>query len=210
MAMTSESEQATEDNWMFPPEEGWTAEQVRDLELPFDWELVDGVVVPRGRTKFWHNMVRDRIAEALEKYRREPYEVVSEQCVLADEHNTPKPDVVVFGTNGLSFFELECIPPEAVALVVEVVSPRSRQDDRVRKPALFADLLIPFYWRVELGRDHEITVHDYWLHHSRREYVEAPQVPVHRRKLVVDHPFPAEIDLRALVRFGGPTGADAR
>lgn len=48
-------EPATAENWMFPPKEGWTVDQVKDLDLPFDWELVDGVIVPKGMAVTWHN-----------------------------------------------------------------------------------------------------------------------------------------------------------
>ncbi|GAA3375854.1 Uma2 family endonuclease [Streptomyces sannanensis] len=198
---TGRAEEATPDNWMFPPAEGWTIDQVKDLELPFDWELLDGAIVVRGQTKYWHNHVRDELADRLKLARTPPYKVVTEQCVLYDDQNAPKPDVIVFDPTGLEFFELECVPVEKLALVVEVVSPGSRQDDRIRKPALFAEALVPYYWRVELGRDRQIAVHEFWLHHKHREYIEAPEQPVHRKVLITDHPFPVEIDLRPLVGF---------
>lgn len=192
---------ATEDTWMFPPGDGWTFDQVKHLELPFDWELVDGVIVARGQAKFWHNRVRDRLTYALEAARTEPYEVVAEQCVMVDERNTPKPDVIVFDPRKLNFFELECVPADKLALVVEVVSPGSRQDDRVRKPALFAANKVPCYWRVELDRDRQLAVHEYWLNVDTRSYVSAPMHPVHHGKLITEVPFPVEIDLDGLVGF---------
>ncbi|MGW1026498.1 hypothetical protein ACWD4J_22855 [Streptomyces sp. NPDC002577] len=107
-------ERATEDTWMFPPADGWTFDQVKHLELPFDWELVDGVIVARGQIKLWHNYVRDGIADALKAACIEPYEVVIEQCVMFDDQNTPKPDVIVCDPRELSFFEIECVPVETV------------------------------------------------------------------------------------------------
>jgi Uma2 family endonuclease len=200
--MTAERQvQATEDTWMSPPEDGWTYDQVKDLELPFDWELVDGVIVPRGMTKLWHNKVRDDFTRHLGDACPEPYAAVSEQCVLVDEHNPPKPDVVVFHKRGLSFFDLECLPVESVVLVVEVVSPGSRQDDRVRKPALFAAAGVPHFWRVERERDDTLAVHEFWLHHKTRSYIESPRHPVHRDKLIAEEPFAVEIDLRALTEL---------
>ncbi|EPH39747.1 hypothetical protein ABT390_24705 [Streptomyces aurantiacus] len=47
---TNRQGHATEETWMFPPADGWTFDQVKHLELPFDWELADGVVVVRERT----------------------------------------------------------------------------------------------------------------------------------------------------------------
>jgi Uma2 family endonuclease len=198
---TPQQGRATEETWMFPPADGWTFDQVKDLELPFDWELVDGRIVVRGQTKLWHNQVRDGVLDGLRAARTEPYKVVAEQCVMVDEQNTPKPDVIVFDPRQLNFFEVECVPVQKVTLVVEVVSPGSRQDDRVRKPALFGVNKVPFYWRVELGRDQKLAVHEYWLNADTHSYIPAPMHPVHHDKLVTELPFPVEIDLDALLGF---------
>lgn len=198
---TPQQGRATEDTWMFPPADGWTFDQVKHLELPFDWELVDGRIVVRGQTKFWHNRVRDEIVAALKAARTEPYEVVAEQYVMVDDQNTPKPDAIVFDPRQLNFFEVECVPVGKVSLVVEVVSPGSRQDDRVRKPALFSANKIPYYWRVELDRDQKLAVHEYRLNADTLSYFPAPSHPVHHDKLVTELPFPIEIDLDALLGF---------
>lgn len=198
---TPQQGRATEETWMFPPAPGWTFDQVKHLELPFDWELVDGVIVVRGQTNVWHNEVRDGIADALKAARVEPYRVLTEQCVMVDNTNTPKPDVIVYDPRKLNFFEAECIPVDKIALAVEVVSSGSRQDDRVRKPALFAANRIPCYWRVELDQDQKLAVHEYWLNVDTRSYIPAPMHPVHHDKLVTELPFPVELDLDALIGF---------
>ncbi|KUN69336.1 hypothetical protein AQJ46_21535 [Streptomyces canus] len=183
-AVMTTPQQATEDTWMFPPAHGWTFDQVKHLELPFNRELVDGRIVVRGQTEFWHNRVRDRLAAALEAARAEPYEVVAEQCVTVDNQNTPN-----------------CVPVRNVTLVVEVVSPGSHQDDRVREPALFAAHTVPYYWRVELDRDQKLAVHEYRLNVDTLAYFPAPSHPDHHDKLVSELAFPVEVDLDALVGF---------
>ncbi|MFE9648426.1 Uma2 family endonuclease [Streptomyces sp. NPDC006365] len=198
---TPQRGRATEDNWMFPPTLGWTFDQVKHLELPFDWELVDGVIVARGQTNVWHNEVRDGIGDALKAARVSPYRVLTEECVMVDDQNVSKPDVIVYDPRELNLFEADCIPVAKLALAIEVVSPGSRQDDRVRKPALFATAKVPCYWRVELDRDQQLTVHEYWLNADTRSYFPAPLHPVHHDKLVTEMPFPVEIDLDALVAF---------
>ncbi|MDT0380673.1 Uma2 family endonuclease [Streptomyces sp. DSM 42041] len=192
-------DQATPDTWMYPPPAGWTYDQVKDLDLPFDWELVDGAIVVRGMTNVWHNRVRDRLYFALESARRTPYAVASAQCVLVDDVNPPKPDVLVYDERDLDVFALECIPVEKATVVLEVVSPGSRREDRVRKPAMFADARVPYFWRVERGDDDFPVVHELWFHHDMGMYVPAPERPVHTGKLVTERPFPVEVDLRALV-----------
>ena len=39
--------------------------------------------------------------------------------------------------------------PGGVLLAVEVVSPSSVTLDRITKPAVYAEQVIPFYWRIE-------------------------------------------------------------
>ncbi len=200
--MTAERlEKATPENWMFPPADGWTFDQVEDLELPFDWELVDGVIVVKGRTVPWHNLVRARIEQRLDECLEGPYAVLSEQCVLIDKYNPPVPDVVVFDQRGIDIFEARHIPAENAALVVEVVSPGSRQDDRVRKPALYAAAGIKNYWRVERGADGIPEVHEFWLHSETGQYMSASDRPVHVGKLETSRPFPIAIDLAALIEL---------
>jgi Uma2 family endonuclease len=42
------------------------------------------------------------------------------------------------------------LAPNSVRMAVEVVSPSSLSDDRVKKPKLYAEAGIPFYVRIEL------------------------------------------------------------
>ena len=45
------------------------------------------------------------------------------------------------------------VGPDAVGLVVEVVSPSSRKTDRFAKPGEYAEAGIPLFWRVETEPD---------------------------------------------------------
>ncbi|GJF28328.1 hypothetical protein KNE206_10280 [Kitasatospora sp. NE20-6] len=182
-------------DWMYPPADGWTYDQVKNLDLPFEFDLVDGAIVVRGMTDQWHDTVRDEIFFALRGSRRDPYEVNSERCVLVDAYNPPKPDVVVFDRTGLDFFTLECVPVASVALAVEVVSHGSRGDDRFRKPGLYAEAGVPFFWRVERGEDDLPAVHEFHLDEETGVYAPAPGTAVHTGRLSTAHPFPVEIDL---------------
>ncbi|GAA1415274.1 Uma2 family endonuclease [Kitasatospora putterlickiae] len=185
-------------DWMYPPSQGWTYEQVRELDLPFDWELVDGAVVVRGMTKWWHDQVRDQLLAKLLAARIAPYVVNVERCVLLDEHNVTKPDVVVFDKTGLDFFELECTPPASVVLAVEVVSPGSRVADRFSKPGLYAEKGIPHYWRVERGIDNLPIVHEFHRDEEKGVYLPVAQ---HEGVLRTAVPYPVEIDLAAVVEL---------
>ncbi|WP_245984493.1 Uma2 family endonuclease [Streptomyces tateyamensis] len=188
-------------DWINPPGRRWTYEQVKDLDLPFDFDLVDGEIVPRGMTSHWHNTVRDKLYLHLELARRAPFAVNSEQCVLIDEYNPPKPDVVVFDKAGLNVFSLECLPVASVSLAVEVVSPGSRSDDRFRKPGLYAEAGIPYFWRVERGTDDLPEVFEFWLDREAGVYTPAPGGGHHVRTLKTELPFPVEINLQRLVEL---------
>jgi Uma2 family endonuclease len=187
--------------WATPPG-GWTFDQAKELELPFDdWELVDGVIVARGRAKLWHNEVRDEICDLVKEARVKPLRVLTECCVMLDEQNVRVPDIIVYDPTGLDFHETDCVPVGRVQLAVEVVSPGSRATDRIIKPAHYAAARVPFYWRVELERDDQLAVHEYWLNADTRSYIPAPSHPVHRRQLATDVPFPVKIDLAELLTF---------
>ncbi|MEV8022787.1 Uma2 family endonuclease [Streptomyces sp. NPDC086554] len=192
--------QATSENWMYPPEEvGWTYDQVKELDVPFDWELVDGNIVVRGATKWWHDQVRDELYFHLRTARREPYAANVERWTMFDERTVPKPDIVVFDKTGLDVRTLECTPVTSVVLAVEVVSPGSRTDDRFRKPGMYAEAGISYYWRVERGDDDIPVVHEFWRHHESGVFVPSPDSPVHTGKLTTEVPFPVDIDLGSLV-----------
>ncbi|MFI9239327.1 Uma2 family endonuclease [Streptomyces sp. NPDC053079] len=192
-------ERATPENWMYPPADGWTYDQVKELVLPFDWELLDGAIVVRGMANQWHDDVRDGILVALRLANRPPYRVNSERCVLVDEANPAKPDVIVFDARDLDRRSMECVPVERVVLAVEVVSKGSRTDDRFRKPGMYADAGIRYFWRVERGEEDVPVVHEFWLHPEAGVYAPSPDRPTHIGTLKTDVPFPVEIDLRSLI-----------
>lgn len=190
-------ERATPENWMYPPADGWTYDQVKELVLPFDWELVDGIVVVRGATKWWHDQVRDELFFRLRIAKREPFHVNLERWTMVDEYNAPRPDVVVFDKRELDVRTVECVPVEKVVLVIEVVSPGSRKEDRFMKPGMFAESGVGAYWRVERGEDDMPEVYEYRLDHETSRY--SPDPTHHIGSLKTDMPFPIEIDLRSLI-----------
>ncbi|GAB2884588.1 Uma2 family endonuclease [Streptomyces mayteni] len=193
--------QATSDNWWRAPAEGWTFDQVKDVELPFDWELVDGVIVVRGQTPYWHDKVKGAIFRALSSAGPKSHEVAVETCVMVDERNVIKPDVVVFDKRGLDPFTMECVPVSHVRLAVEVVSPGSQRQDRGVKPAMLAEAAVPHYWCVERDRENLPVVAEYRIDPDTGAYIPAHEHAVHRDKLTTQEPFPVEIDLRALIEF---------
>ncbi|MFI2237880.1 Uma2 family endonuclease [Streptomyces chrestomyceticus] len=190
---------ATPGNWMHRPPGGWTYDQVKDAELPFDWELLDGNIAVRGMAVWWHNRVRNQLYYQLQSARRAPFAVDCEQCVVIDDHNAPKPEMMVFDQTGLDVRTVEQIPVEKAVLAVEVVSAGSRLADRFAKPFLYAEAGIASYWRVERDENDLPVVHEFWLHHESGVYAPSPERPLHTGKLVTSVPFPVDIDLQELI-----------
>jgi hypothetical protein len=60
---------------------------------------------------------------------------------------------------------------------------------------------VALHWRVELSQDNELRVHEYWLHHEKREYIPAVSQPVHWKRLSTDKPFLVEFGLSALLEL---------
>ncbi|MFF4224834.1 Uma2 family endonuclease [Streptomyces abikoensis] len=190
---------ATPENWMYPPAEGWTYDQVKDLALPRDWELLGAKIAVRGRTSWWHDQVRDGIYYSLRNAKREPFTVNIERSTMIDESHAPTPDVVVFDKRGLDLRTLDCTPAGKAVLAVEVVSPGSRAEDHYYKHALYGYAKIDHYWRVERGEDDLPVVHEFWQHQEVNWYIPRPERPTHTGTLKTEVPFPIEIDLRSLI-----------
>ncbi|MEU2625981.1 Uma2 family endonuclease [Kitasatospora sp. NPDC007106] len=184
--------------WTVPPSKGWTYQQLADVDLDFDWELVDGAVLPRGLTALWHDQVRDSLAEPVRRAAPWPYRAIVRTAVLIDERNLLRPDVVVYDRTGVDSASTEHLSPGDIALVVEVVSPTSRSDDRFRRPGQYAEAGIPSYWRVERSDDGLPVVHEFRLDEEQGVYLP---VAVHEGLLVTAVPFPVEIDLKQVVEL---------
>ncbi|MBO1418836.1 Uma2 family endonuclease [Streptomyces sp. FH025] len=183
---------------MNPPSRGWTYEQLKDVDFPFEWDLIDGVVTPRPRTDFWHDQVRDSLMITLRNTRSGIFSVLGPVTALLDERNLLRPDAVVFDRTTPGLAESEFLPIGSVALVAEVVLPSTRANDRFRKPGQYAEKGIPYYWRVERGLDNLPIVHEFHRDDEKGVYLPVAQ---HEGVLRTSVPYPVEIDLAALVEL---------
>ncbi|MEU5051390.1 Uma2 family endonuclease [Streptomyces sp. NPDC021096] len=200
-ARYQQPERATPENWMYPPADGWTYDQVKELVLPCDWELLGGKIVVRGETRWWHNRVRNRLYTRIDDLLQEPYTVEAEQALFVDKRNAPRPDVLVFDKTGLDVGTVDCIPVENAVLAIEVVSPGSVSEDRLYKPTIYASVGIDYYWRVERGPDIAPEVHEFWRDAEAGLFVPSPERRTHVGTLKTTVPFPIEIDLRNLIKI---------
>ncbi|WP_046472027.1 Uma2 family endonuclease [Allosalinactinospora lopnorensis] len=179
-------------DWMIPPPEGLTAEDLDRLPgLPPHTELIDGSLVLVSPQSILHSLVIDLLALGLRGCLPEGFRVRREITVILDERERPEPALMVVRPSPAVGPSRTACPPEAVELVVEVVSPESEKRDRERKPQLYAQAGIGHFWRVELKSQRPV-VYVYELDPATRAY---GLTGIHHDRLKVGAPFPIDIDL---------------
>jgi len=82
--------------------------------------------------------------------------------------------------------------PDEIALVAEVVTPGSEEQDRYGKPLIYAAMGIPTYWLVERGPDLAPIVHEHQLYAGAYRLVKT-----HIGRMKTEIPFPMDIRLDA-------------
>lgn len=79
-------------------------------------------------------------------------------------------------------------------LVVEVVSPESKERDRLRKPQLYAEAAIPHLWRIEKVSGDPV-VYVYELDPATNTYVITG---VHHKSVKLTVPFDLDVDFAGI------------
>jgi Uma2 family endonuclease len=119
----------------------------------YEYELDGGRlrIVAAAAMRNWHSDMRFRI---MTWFRARGKVVFTETGVILADGTTRTPDVGVLwqrpGSSQSSYH-----PARDYALVAEVISPHSANEDRFEKPRLYAAAGIPEYWLVEPHPDDE-------------------------------------------------------
>jgi Uma2 family endonuclease len=177
-----------------PDEFGYT---VADLHaLPDEgprYELIDGSLVVSPSATPEHNLIAWWIAQILtEANPSEDHLVTVDQSTSIDDHNEPRPDIVVTSIENL---QRSPSPITDALLVAEVISPTSALRDTEMKRALYARAGVPAYWIIAPSREKpEIALAELVLDGTAYRYVTHYTTEVFR----TDRPWPVEIDLPAL------------
>ncbi|MEU7631587.1 Uma2 family endonuclease [Nocardia sp. NPDC049220] len=130
-----------------PRSDSWTA---ADLEhMPEDglrYEVLNGQLVVNAAQKPRHQWLIQCLVRALADARPSGVVVLDGVGVLIGD-DEPIPDLIV--ANGPIGWDDRGIPSEQVQLVVEVVSRSTTLQDRMVKPVVYAEAVIPNYWWFE-------------------------------------------------------------
>ncbi|POM25596.1 hypothetical protein BTM25_42440 [Actinomadura rubteroloni] len=183
--------------WFRTPPGGWTADDLDALppEAP-RMELIDGALIVVSPQSAFHSQVMRRLADAIELCAPDEVEVDMRITVRLGMHQRPEPDIVAVRPSAVDDPQARTFYlPEEVLLVVEIVSPESKDRDRETKPMKYARAGIPHFWRVEKEPTGP-AVHVFELE-TTGAYVGTG---IHRDRLKVDVPFPMDIDVRTLNR----------
>lgn len=176
--------------WLIPPSRGFRAEDLDTLpNLPPHTELIDGSLVLVSPQKGFHSTMLDLLTIRMRPAPSQ-YCVRREMTVRLGPRQRPEPDMLVVDSTAVDE-EQTAFPPEAVLLVVEVVSPESMERDRVRKPLLYAQAGIPHFWRIEKN-DSGPVVYVYELDTAGPCY---GLTGIHHARLKTETPYPMDIDL---------------
>ncbi|WP_084557315.1 Uma2 family endonuclease [Hamadaea tsunoensis] len=111
-------------------------------------ELVDGVVRAMTPANLLHQELVDGLKGRLRQLCPPELKVVREQELRIRDDLRRVPDLMVIAADEYAL-QRYWLPPEAVTLAIEVVSPTTQTADRVHKPGEYAAAGIEFYWRVE-------------------------------------------------------------
>ncbi len=150
---------------------------IEDLErfFPEDGkrrELVDGVLLVSPSPTNAHQLIAALLTSVLHESR--PAELVATQGVdiRMGKRRSFIPDVLVI-TADAAQHRRRMYEPHEVMLAVEIVSEGSQAIDRVLKPNLYAEVGIPYYWRIEIEHEKKIIVHTYRLAPGGEAYRES-------------------------------------
>ncbi|MEU9202245.1 Uma2 family endonuclease [Streptomyces sp. NPDC048332] len=188
--------EAPEPRWAVPPVGGWTADDLDTLpNLPPHTELIDGSLVFVGPQTVFHERAIDYLKWQLQSLAPLDLEVFREFTIDVDCQNRPEPDVVVVRADAVESLRQTRFPASSVLLAIEVVSDESVTRDRETKPVKYARARIPHYWRVE-NQDGRAVVYVFELEPATGAYTSTG---IFHDRMKVSAPFPADLDLTAIV-----------
>ena len=124
----------------------WTVDDVASLPEDLRYELINGRLALSPSPLPFHQFLGSEIQYSLRARLPREYFLATDQSVLLDSRNEPRPDVVVMWRKGANRTPVLAAD---VLVAVEVISPESTIRDRRDKMKLYAYAGIPAYWIVD-------------------------------------------------------------
>jgi Uma2 family endonuclease len=176
-----------------PPVGGFTAEDLdRIPDLPPHTELIDGSLVFVSPQRVFHTLALYLLEQGLRRTAPKDLRVRREMSVTLGPRQRPEPDLLVVRASAETGPDQTAYAPDAVELVVEVVSPDSEERDRERKPQLYAKAGIRHFWRVEDSSGGKISLYVYELDPATRAYA---LTGIYHDRVKLALPFEIDLDL---------------
>ncbi|GAA3124243.1 Uma2 family endonuclease [Streptosporangium carneum] len=113
------------------------------------YELIDGSLVVPPPPPAQHQWIGDNLRTLLQSSLPEGLAAITASGLLLNDAPGVIPDVIVVERKPLRD-DAKAAKPEWVRLVVEIVSESTTATDRRTKPAKYAEVGIPHFWRVEM------------------------------------------------------------
>ncbi|WP_329088765.1 MULTISPECIES: Uma2 family endonuclease [unclassified Streptosporangium] len=179
-------------SWVFPPEEGFSAEDLDRLRgIPPHTELVDGTLIFVSPQTNFHMSTLFLLESELRRAVPADLRVRREMTMTLGKRQRPEPDLLVVHAEAVKDLKQTTYQPADVVLAVEVVSAESEIRDRERKPVLYAQAGIDHFWRIE-EKDGRPVVYVYELDPATKAYA---LMGIHHDRLKINVPFDVDVDL---------------
>ena len=128
----------------------WTFDETAELpdRLGLRYEVVDGALVVGPPVTFPHARACMRLLLQVAPQLPPEWEVIAEAAIRLGTDGR-RPDGCVVRRDARVPGRQVGAGPEQFAMVLEVVSPSSRKNDRFFKPREYAEAGVPVFWRLE-------------------------------------------------------------
>jgi Uma2 family endonuclease len=171
------------------PPGGWTVDDLDSLPRgEVRYELTDGALTVSPSPSSLHQALAMHLGVALDALAPAGLAVTQAVEVRLARQTIRIPDLLVVRSLEPT---RHWFHPDEVLLAVEIESPGSHVEDRITKPALYAQFGIPHFWRVQLdpvrARVHELAGESYG------------ETPCPDGRLVAAGPFPVDLALDQLL-----------
>lgn len=186
---------------IYPQADPWTVDDLDRLPDGLRYQIFDGSLLVSPSPTTHHQRAEGQLVDQLLAEAPDEYDVLTTPGVEV-EVSYLEPDVAVIRSE-VADANVKRVPPDAVLLVAEVISPSNAGVDRREKPVRYAEAGIPHFWRVELEGDRAPYVVRYGLDGSGTKYVELGTVYAGDTE-TVDIGFPVTLRPAELVQRRRP------